>query len=130
MGGVVPAPQKKPHLFPPQPGRPLTLAGLGHLLGGAFLGLKQLLDALRLASHDRGDPEEKLCPAAPKEDSKRRLAAPNPTPSGHPVVSLEDVTEGPLEGWRVPLWSGWNAPSHVRSNPSKYTCLSPWLLKD
>lgn len=29
----------------------LTLAGLGHLLGGAFLGLQQLLDTLRLTRH-------------------------------------------------------------------------------
>lgn len=103
MGGVVPAPRKEPRLLPPQPGRPLTLAGLCHLLGGAFLGLKQLLDALRLAGHDRGDPEEKSCPAAPKEDSKSLFAAPNPSPSGHPVVSLADITEVPFEGRRVPL---------------------------
>ena len=32
----------------------LSLAGLGHLLGGPFLRLEQLLDALRLTSHGYG----------------------------------------------------------------------------
>ena len=33
----------------------LSLAGLGHLLGGPFLCLEQLLDALRLTGHGYGD---------------------------------------------------------------------------
>ena len=33
----------------------LSLAGLGHLLGGPFLRLEQLLDALRLTGHGYGD---------------------------------------------------------------------------
>lgn len=43
------------------PGRPnpkLTLAGLGHLLGGPLLGLEQLLDTLRLTGHSCGGVSE------------------------------------------------------------------------
>lgn len=84
-GWCSPSPSERAPLPPiASQGRPLTLAGLGHLLGGAFLGLKQLLDALRLAGHDGSDPDRKFLPGGPerglqkKKKRTRRLSKARP----------------------------------------------------